>query len=59
MIYSIAVLDICDFEAIGRKMPSGTGVDATLDNGAVVGKHRKRIAITLTHSAVLLLLDWT
>jgi hypothetical protein len=42
MIFSIAILDICDFKAIGRKMPSGTGVDATLDNGAVVGKHRKR-----------------
>jgi hypothetical protein len=42
MIYSIAVLDICNFEAIGHKMPNGTGVDATLDNDAVVGKHRKR-----------------
>ena len=42
MIYAIAVLDICDFEAIGRKMPKGTGVDATVDNGAVVPKHKKR-----------------
>jgi hypothetical protein len=34
MIYYIAVLD--------HKMPNGTGVDAILDNGTVVGKHRKR-----------------
>jgi hypothetical protein len=42
MIYSIAVLGICDFEAIGCKMPKGTGVDATIDNGTVVGQHKKR-----------------
>jgi hypothetical protein len=42
MIYSIAVLDTCDFEAIGWKMPKGTGVDATVNNGAVAPKHTKR-----------------
>ena len=42
MIYSIAILDICDFESIGRRMPKGTGVDATVDNGAVVAPHKKR-----------------
>lgn len=42
MIYSIALLDICDFDAIGRKMPKGTGIDATVDNGATAPKHKKR-----------------
>jgi hypothetical protein len=42
MIYSIAVLDICDFKAIGRKMPKGMGVDATINNGAVVASHKTR-----------------
>ena len=42
MIYSIAIMDISDFQAIGRKMPSGTGVDATIDNNAVVPEHKKR-----------------
>ena len=42
MIYSIAVLDICDFEAIGCKMPKGSGVDATINNGAVVASYKKR-----------------
>jgi hypothetical protein len=36
------VLDICDFKAIGQKMPKGTGVDATINNGAVVASHKKR-----------------
>jgi len=34
MIYSIAVLELADFEGIGRKMPKGKGVDATVNNGA-------------------------
>jgi len=42
MIYSIGVLDLCDFESIGRKMPKGTGVDATVENGAVVPAHKKK-----------------
>lgn len=46
MIYAIAVMDICDFEAIGRKMPKGTGVDATVDNGAVVPKHKRKRRVT-------------
>jgi hypothetical protein len=42
MIYSIALLDVCDFESIGRKMPKGTGVDASVNDGAVAGKHKVR-----------------
>ena len=42
MIYSIALLDQCDFESIGRKMPKGTGVDATLADGSTVKKHQVR-----------------
>jgi hypothetical protein len=42
MIYSIAVLDIGDFDAIGRKMPKGTRVDATVDNGATAPKFNKK-----------------
>lgn len=30
MIYSIVVLELADFEGIGRKMPKGKGVDATV-----------------------------
>ena len=40
MIYSIALLDQSDFESIGRKMPKGTGVDATVQDGTVVHKHK-------------------
>jgi hypothetical protein len=42
MVNSIAVLDICDFKAIGCKMPKGTGVDAIINNGAVVASLKKR-----------------
>jgi hypothetical protein len=42
MIYSIALLDICDFESIGRKMPKGTGVDASINDGSVARKHKVR-----------------
>ena len=42
MIYSIALLDQCDFESIGRKMPKGTGVDAALADGSTVKKHKVR-----------------
>jgi hypothetical protein len=41
MIYSIAVLELSDFEGMGRKMPKGTGVDATVNNGARAS-HRNR-----------------
>jgi hypothetical protein len=51
MIYSIAVLDICNFEAIGCKMPKGTGVNDTMDNGAVVGEHKKRKHKTKTSTS--------
>jgi hypothetical protein len=50
MIYSIIFLDICDFKAIGWKMPKGTGVDATVDNGAVVPPHKKRKHCTVKSS---------
>ena len=44
MIYSIALMDQCDFESIGRRMPKGTGVDASINDGSKVQKHvvRKR-----------------
>jgi hypothetical protein len=51
MIYSIDVLDICNFEAIGCKMPKDTGVDATMDNGTVVGEHKKRKRKTKTSTS--------
>jgi hypothetical protein len=42
MIYSIAVLNLCDFESIGCKMPKGTRFDASINNGSTVEKHRVR-----------------
>jgi hypothetical protein len=48
MIYSISVLDLCDFEAIGRKMPKGNGVDAMVDDGAVAPPHAKKRRRTST-----------
>ncbi len=39
MIYSIALLDQCDFESIGREMPKSTGVLAV---GSTVKKHQVR-----------------
>ena len=42
MIYSIALLDLNDFESIGRKMPKGTGVDASGNDGATAPKHKMR-----------------
>jgi hypothetical protein len=42
MIYCIGVLDLCDLESIGQKMPKGTGVDATVENGAMVPTHKKK-----------------
>jgi hypothetical protein len=40
MIYSIAILDLCDFESMGQKMPKGTGIDASLNDGSIVPKHK-------------------
>jgi hypothetical protein len=63
MIYSIAVMDLCDFEAIGRKMPKGTGVDATVDNGALVPKHKpkrrktKAAEVATGHGGILKVLE--
>jgi hypothetical protein len=52
MIHPISILDLCDFEAIGRKMPKGNGVDAMVDNGAFAPPHtakkRKRTTTTDT-----------
>jgi len=42
MIYSIAVLELSDFEGIGRKMPKGAGVDATVRNGAQAPRHERK-----------------
>ena len=44
MVYSIAILDQSDFEGIGRQMPSGTGVDASLagDGSTATRKRKKR-----------------
>jgi len=41
MIYSVVVFEH-DFEGIGRKMPKGQGVDATLNNHAKAPKHKAR-----------------
>jgi hypothetical protein len=42
MVYSIAILDQSDFEGIGRQMPSGTGVDASLADRSTVARKRKK-----------------
>jgi hypothetical protein len=46
MIYSIAVLEQSDFEALGRQMPQGSGVDnpvaASIYDGAQSRKKRKK-----------------
>jgi len=42
MVYSLAILDQSDFESIGRQMPSGTRVDASLADGTTNTKKRKR-----------------
>jgi hypothetical protein len=42
MMYLIAILDVCNFEAIGCKMPKGTGVDATMDTGAMAQLHQRK-----------------
>jgi hypothetical protein len=43
MVYSIAVLDQSDFESMGRQMPEGTGVDASLagDGSTATRKWKK------------------
>jgi hypothetical protein len=41
MIYSIAVLELSDFEGIGRKIPKSTGVDATVKNGAKASRRQR------------------
>ncbi len=47
MIFSIALLDIYDFESIGRKMPKGTGVDASINDGSVARKHKVRRCVNV------------
>ncbi len=42
MIYSISVLDLCDFEVIGEMIPKGNGVDATVDKAAKALSYTKR-----------------
>jgi hypothetical protein len=43
MIYSISVLEEADFESLGREIPKGTGIDNSVNDGAVAtGGKRKR-----------------
>ena len=42
MVYSIAILEHSDFESIGRQMPSGTGIDASLADGSTSTRKRKK-----------------
>jgi hypothetical protein len=42
MIYAIAVLDLCDLQSIGRKMPAGQGLDATVKDGVLAPKHKSK-----------------
>jgi hypothetical protein len=42
MVYSIALLDQTDFEAIGRQMPKGTGVDNSVAGAASAAPTKKR-----------------
>jgi hypothetical protein len=43
MVYSIAILDQSDFESIGRQMPLGTWIDASLavDSSTATKKRKK------------------
>jgi hypothetical protein len=41
MVYAISLLDISDLESIGRKMPNGTGINASVD-GAAKAERKKR-----------------
>jgi hypothetical protein len=42
MIYSVSVLDLCDLESIGRKMPKGQGIDASVADGTLAPKHKSK-----------------
>lgn len=42
MIYSISVLDLCDFEVIGEMIPKGNGIDATVDKAAKALSYTER-----------------
>jgi len=42
MVYSIAILEQSDLESIGRQMPSGTGIDASLADGSTSTRKRKK-----------------
>jgi len=56
MVYSIAVLDQSDFEGIGRQMPSGTGVDASLAaDSSTTARKRKNAGSTTNHLILLLI----
>jgi hypothetical protein len=41
MVYVISLLGISDLESIGRKMPNGTGIDASIDGAAKAERHKK------------------
>jgi hypothetical protein len=42
MIYSVAVLDLCDLESSGLKMPKGQGIDVSVADGALAPKHKTK-----------------
>jgi hypothetical protein len=42
MVYAISLLDISGLESIGRKMPNGTRIDASVDGAAKAEQHKKR-----------------
>jgi len=52
--YSIAVLDLCGLEYIGRKIPKGMGVDATVNDGTLAPRHKsKKQRATKKHNAAI------
>jgi hypothetical protein len=42
MIYSIALLDQCNFESIRCKLPKGRAIDASLCDGTLAPKHKPK-----------------
>ncbi len=42
MVYSIALLDQCNFESIGHKLPKGIAIDALLADGTLAPKHKPK-----------------
>jgi hypothetical protein len=42
MIYSTSVLEEADFESVGREMPKGTGIDNSINDGAMAKGTKRR-----------------